>query len=695
MENVNVPATMHLKKLAKSFDLEEFRSLNEELTFGEYLDKVYKNPKLIRSAYQRLYDMVLSKGTKQKKVFRRTITEYNFFQDSEIPVFGLEEPLDRLMKLVKGAAGWYGTEKRVFLLHGPVGSSKSTICRLIKRGLEKYSRTPDGALYTFKWVNLDKDIYIRPEDICAMRQDPLTLIPIPQRKKVLEELNVIHRNGTPDKDQEKLYGLKVEGDLNPRCKRFMADLMKKYNGDWEKVVTEHVRVVRMVYSEADRIGIATFQPKDEKNQDATELTGDIDYSKLPHFGSDSDPRAFNFDGEFCAANRGFMEFIEVLKLEKAFLYDLLGASQERQIKPKKFSQISIDEVIIGHTNNPEYEKLKNDKTMEALRDRTVKIDIPYLLKWSDELKVLEQDYGVGRVRQHVAPHTLEIAALWAILTRLVDDKEVKLSLVEKAKLYDGRSLPGYTEDSVKEMHDKHPDEGMYQGVSARYVQDKISACLSSHYDYINPFMVMNEIKAGLDNSSLITNKDEIAAYNTCVELAMKELDQILKQEVQRALVGDEDAIIRLCDKYVDNLMAFINKTKIINQVTQREQEPDERLMRAIEEKIDIPEQMAEDFRRSIAVFMSTLLRGGKQFKWDSNPQLKKALEQKLFEDTKDHIKLSALNQSGASVVDPDMQEKIDAIKHRLIKQYGYNDKSATDVLDYVGSIFARGDSAEE
>lgn len=694
MENATVPE-MHLKRLAKTFDLEEFRTLNEEISFGEYLERVYKNPKLIRSAYQRLYDMVLSKGTKQKKVYRRTITEYNFFNDSEIPVFGLEEPLDRLMKLIKGAAGWYGTEKRVFLLHGPVGSSKSTICRLLKRGLEKYSRTADGALYTFKWVNLDKDVYIRSEDLSAMRADPLTLIPIPQRKKILEELNVIHRNQYPEKDQEKVYSLKVEGDLNPRCKRFMADLLKRYNGDWLKVVTEHVKVVRMVYSEADRVGIATFQPKDEKNQDATELTGDIDYSKLPHFGSDSDARAFNFDGEFCAANRGFMEFIEVLKLEKAFLYDLLGASQERQIKPKKFSQISIDEVIIGHTNNPEYEKLKNDKTMEALRDRTVKIDIPYLLKWSDELKVLEQDYGSGKVRQHVAPHTLEIAALWAILTRLVDDKDAKLSLVEKAKLYDGRSLPGYTEDSIKEMHDKHPDEGMYQGVSARYVQDKISACLSSHYDYINPFMVMNEIKSGLDHSSLITNKEEIAKYNTCVELAMKELDQILKQEVQRALVGDEDAIIRLCDKYIDNVQAFIDKTKIINPVTQREQEPDERLMRAIEEKIDIPDQMAEDFRRSIATFIFSLGRQNKQFKWDSNPQLKKALEAKLFEDTKDHIKLSALNQSGSSVVDPEMQKKIDAIKTRLITQYGYNEKSATDVLDYVGSIFARGDSADE
>ena len=208
-------------------------------------------------------------------------------------------------------------------------------------------------------------------------------------------------------------------------------------------------------------------------------------------------------------------------------------------------------------------------------------------------------------------------------------------------------------------------------------------------------MVLNEIREGLDQSSLITNKDEAGRYTTCVDLAMKELDEVLKSEVQKALVGDEDAIIRLCSNYIDNVMAYIKKAKVINPYTGQEQEPDERLMRAIEEKIDIPEVGADDFRRSLAAFIGNLAHEKKTFKWDSNPQLKKALEAKLFEDTKDHIKLSALNVSGATVVDADLQEKIDAIKSRLIKQYGYNEKSATDVLDYVGSIFARGDIAEE
>ena len=179
-------------------------------------------------------------------------------------------------------------------------------------------------------------------------------------------------------------------------------------------------------SEKDRIGIGTFQPKDEKNQDSTELTGDINYRKIAIYGSDSDARAFNFDGEFNVANRGIIEFIEVLKLEVAFLYDLLGASQEHKIKPKKFPQTDIDEVIIGHTNEPEYRKLQNNEFMEALRDRTVKIDIPYITKLGDEIKIYEKDYNAEKIRgKHIAPHTIEMAAMWAVLTRLEPPKKAQ------------------------------------------------------------------------------------------------------------------------------------------------------------------------------------------------------------------------------------------------------------------------------
>ena len=350
--------------------------------------------------------------------------------------------------------------------------------------------------------------------------------------------------------------------------------------------------------------------------------------------------------------------------------------------------------LASNTNMPEYIKLIGDQTMEALRDRTVKVEVPYLLTLSDEIKIYEMDYGPGKVRQHVAPHTLEMSAFFAVLSRLKPDDGEKLSLRDRAKLYDGRALPGYTEDTVKELRDKHVGEGMQYGVSARYVQDQLANTLAEHQDYINPFMVLNKLKSHLRQSSLITDQNDIQRYEFCVDQTIKELQDILKREVQKALVADENAIIRLCTNYIDNLMAYINKKKVKDQYTGEFQEPDERLMREIEEKIEIPEQGADDFRLMVSTYMGTLAHAGKSFAWDSNPKLKKALEMKMFEDVKDHIKLSSLS-SASNVVDKDQQEKIDAIKTRLIKHYGYNDKSAVDVLNYVAQIFARGDVNED
>lgn len=690
MENDNI-----FENVIGMFDQEEFHTLNEEMSLKEYIEASYKNPKLNRNSWQTVYDMIMSKGYEEFEKFRETHRRYKFFEECETPIEGLEKPLNQLVQAFKGAACHHGTQNRVILLHGPVGSAKSTICRSIKRGLEKYSRTPEGAWYSYKWVNLPPEVYNVEEEICCMHENPLKLLDEnTMRAKILDDLNKILIDQTLEQDRITQYTLKMEGDLNPRCKKFKKDLIKYYNGDFQKVIDNHIVVVRMVHSESDRVGIATFQPKDEKNQDATELTGDINYRNISEFGSDSDPRAFNFDGEFCRANRGIFEFIEVLKLHQEFLYELLEATQGHRVKPKKFAQIPIDEVILSHTNTPEFVKMQNNQFMEALRDRTYKIDIPYLLEWSKEINVLNNDYGPDNVRLHIAPHTLEVAAFWAILTRVHTSEDETIDPRDKVKLYDGKPIPGHTQDSVKELKDKYRNEGMQSGVSVRYVQDKISDCLSKGHEYINPFMVLNALQRGLRNSSLFNKEEEITRYEMCIDLAKKELDDILKNEVQKALVADEDAIVRLCTNYIDNVMAYIHKKKIVNKYTGEEGVPDERLMSSIEEMIGVTGQLCDEFRRSIASFIADLSLRGERFNWASNERLRKALEARLYEDTKDHIKLSSLS-SGSAVVDPDIQEKIDMIKTRLIKHYGYNDDSAKDVLDYVASIFARGDVAEE
>jgi serine protein kinase len=684
------PSAKMTERIAEMQDYKLYRELNWEGSFDEYLEIVRARPTVTRNAYQRIYDMVISYGTEEYIDNKKKLVRYNFFKDEmnggANAIFGLDIPLMRLVHVLKAACEGYGPEKRVILLHGPVGSSKSTIARLLKQGVEAYSRTNDGALYSFTWVNLldtglagkDTDKFMSP-----MNEEPLRLIPMEWRDKAIAELGLSNER----------HKVRVDGDLDPASRFIMKHLLTKYEGDWAKLVQNHIRVRRLILSEKDRVGIGTFQPKDEKNQDSTELTGDINYRKIAEYGSDSDPRAFNFDGEFNIANRGIVEFIEVLKLDVAFLYDLLGASQEHRIKPKKFAQTDIDEVIIGHTNEAEYKKLLNNEFMEALRDRTIKIDIPYITKLTEEIKIYEKDFNGAKLKgKHIAPHTLEVAAMWAVLTRLEDPKKHNLSLLQKLKLYDGKVLPGYTQDTVKELRKETKREGM-EGISPRYVQDKISNALvnDSGEGTINPFMVLNELDKGLRHHSLITNDEQRKRFQEIVGIVKREYEEIVKNEVQRAISADEDAIAKLAGNYIDNIKAYTLKEKVKNRYTGQDEEPDERLMRSIEEKIEIAENRKDDFRREIMNFIGALAVDGKKFLWNTNDRLRRALELKLFEDQKDSIKLKTLV---SAVIDKDTQEKIDIIKTRLIKNFGYNEVSATDVLNYVASIFARGDAKE-
>jgi serine protein kinase len=631
--------------------------------------------------------MILSAGTREYIDNKKKIIHYNFFDDlvsdGSDAIYGLDIALMKLVNIFKSAAQRYGTERRVILLHGPVGSSKSTIARLLKRGLEHYSRQSDGALYTFAWIR-DMD---KPQEVvfCPMHEEPLHLVPSALRPMVEEQLN--------EDRTEDGHHVHIEGDLCPFCRQEFRELSDRYGGDWSRVV-KHVQVRRLLLSAQDRIGIGTFQPKDEKNQDSTELTGDINYRKIAEYGSDSDPRAFNFDGEFNIANRGMIEFIEVLKLDVAFLYELLGASQEHQIKPKKFPQTFIDEVIVGHTNEPEYRRLQNNEYMEALRDRTVKVDIPYITKLAEEIKIYEKDYNQGRIRgKHIAPHTIAMAAMWAVLTRLEPPKKPNLTLMQKLKLYNGKSLPGFTEENVKELRKEAEREGM-DGISPRYIQDKISNALVSDLNErcVNPFIVLNELEGGLKHHSLITSEEQRQRFRELLDEVRREYEDIVKNEVQRAIAADEAAISRLCGNYVDNVKAYTQKERVRNPYTGQDEEPDERLMRSIEEKIDIPESRKDDFRREIMNYIGALALEGKKFDFRTNERLHKALELKLFEDQKDSIKLTSLV---SSVVDKETQEKIDIVKGRLVRNYNYCESCASDVLHFVASIFARGDVKEQ
>jgi serine protein kinase len=658
-------------------EAQRFQELSWEGSLQDYLELLAERPLAARNAWQRLHDMIRSHGHEDSGV-KGTPRRWKLFDDplggGRDAVFGLDGPIDQLVRTIRAGACGFGPERRVILLHGPVGSAKSTIARLLKRGLEAYSRTPEGALYTFSW-HVDGEVVDSP-----MHQEPLLLVPEGSRREILERLNATARAE---------YALSVEGELDPVSRYYYQLLMERHGGDWQQVVS-HVRVRRLVLSESDRVGLGTFQPKDEKNQDSTELTGDLNYRKIAEYGSDSDPRAFNFDGEFNVANRGLLEFVEVLKLDVAFLYDLLGATQEHSIKPRKFAQTSIDEVIIGHTNEPEYKKLQTNDLMEAFRDRTIKIDVPYNLSFEDEVRIYRRQFrSPGSRARAAAPHTLEVAALWAVLTRLDDPTHPNLSVLQKARLYAGEAVSGFTRENVREMREASAREGM-EGISPRYIQDSIASCLVSDRPVINGLDVLDALESGLRHHSLISSEETRARYRQLIHVAREAYEDIIKREVQVAIAADQEAIDRLCSKYIDNVKAYVTSELVVDGG--REKEPDERLMRSIEEKISIPEGRKDDFRHELMNYIAAVHLEGETFDYRENDRLRRALELKMFEDRRDTIQLTSLV---STVVDPDTQEKINVIRDRLCREFGYDELSAEEVLQHVAGLFARGEASED
>ncbi|MDD4878320.1 MAG: serine protein kinase [Candidatus Nanoarchaeia archaeon] len=667
-----------------------FNRLHEEMKLWDYLQKLLTDARPARTSYQRLYDMILSAGFEDVSGAYDDYRRYKFFtpfdpetgHPTENAIFGLEKPLAALVNTIKGAARELSAEKRLLLLHGPVGSAKSTIATLMKRGLEQYSKLEP--LYSFRWINMEGKNYggEKLHDMhCEMREDPLKLVLPEDMHKILQTIN---DNNVRNADSPMKYRIKNKGQLCPKCSFNLEHLMKEYKGDWRKAMENHVEVYRLLISEKDRKGIATFQPKDEKNQDSTELTGDINYKKIAEYGSDSDPRAFNFDGEFCVANRGMIEFIEVLKLDVAFLYDLLGATQEKTIKPKKFAQTDIDTVLIGHTNEAEFNKLKSNEFMAALRDRTIRIDIPYNVRLKEEIKVYEKLFSAESIGKHIAPHTLEVAAIWAILTRLEQPQNMQLTLLQKAFLYDGRTVKDFEPSKVKDMMKAAVSEGL-RGVSPRFIQNIVTAASCSHDENcVDPYMVLNAAKKWLATSALYKPEDAKEFGGALLGLATNALETLIKEDMGKAICGDEEALDSMFKKYYDNVEASVNGRKIRSGIG-REIEPDEPFMRSIEEKIGILDSAREKWRSTMIISSAGYARRQEPFTYKSNDQLRKALEDKLFDDNRDKI---SFIQYASGNFDKLSEEKKTKFHENLIK-IGYCPHCIKTATANAQSIFGK------
>jgi len=624
----------------------EHEALRWEGTFRDYFELVAQNPRIAQLSHARINDMVHAAGVERlNEGTQHEVLSYNFFATE---LFGIEEPIARIVEYFKSAAQRLEVRKRILLLMGPVGGGKSTIVNMLKRGLEDWTRTDGGALYSIK--------------DCPMHEEPLHLIPHQLRAEI-----------------EKHYGIYIEGDLCPQCR---YSLERTYGGRHEDV-----KVHRVVFSEKERVGIGTFSPSDPKSQDITELTGSIDLSTIGEVGVESDPRAYRFDGELNIANRGLMEFVEMLKVDEKFLYSLLTLSQEQSIKTGRFAMIYADEAILSHSNENEYISFAGNRKSEALQDRIILVRVPYNLRVSQEEriydKLLHQSEALRNV--HLAPNTLKVAAMFAVMTRLEEPKRQNVDIVKKMKLYDGEDVEGYKSKDVRELKEETIREGM-DGISPRYIINRLSSALvRDGVTCINPIDALRAIKDGFEQHTGIS-AEQRERYLNHISQARKEYDELAKIEVQRAFVYSFEEMARtMCNNYLDNVEAFCNKERIKDPITEEEMEPDEQLMRSIEEQIGISENAKNTFRQEILIRISSYARKGKPFEYNSHERLKEAIEKKIFADLKDVVKIT----TSAKTPDPDQLRRINEVVDRLVKEHGYCPVCANELLTYVGTLLSR------
>ncbi|MEH7464269.1 PrkA family serine protein kinase [Bacillus thuringiensis] len=628
-----------LKKIEQHREAEE--RLKWEGTFADYLELLKERPWVAQTAHSRIYNMVKDAGIEEVDGRRK----YNFFSNQ---LFGLEEALERLVEeYFHPSAKRLDVRKRILLLMGPVSGGKSTLVTMLKRGLEAYSHTDRGSVFAIKG--------------CPMHEDPLHLIPHHLREDFYVE-----------------YGVRIEGNLSPLN---LMRLEQEYGGRIEDVIVE-----RIFFSEDRRTGIGTFSPSDPKSQDIADLTGSIDFSTIAEFGSESDPRAYRFDGELNKANRGMMEFQEMLKCDEKFLWHLLSLTQEGNFKAGRFALISADELIVAHTNETEYRSFISNKKNEALHSRIIVMPIPYNLRVSEEEHIYEKMIHESDVSDvHIAPHTLRVAAMFTILTRLKDPKRPDIDLIKKMRLYDGEMVEGYNSIDVEELQREYQDEGM-SGIDPRYVINRISSTIiRKEVAAINALDVLRSLKDGLDQHPSISNEDR-ERYMNFISLARKEYDEIAKKEVQKAFVYSyEESAKTLMDNYLDNVEAYCNKSKLRDPLTGEEMSPDEKLMRSIEEQIGISENAKKAFREEILIRISAYARKGKRFDYNSHERLREAIQKKLFADLKDVVKIT----TSTKTPDENQLKKINDVVARLIDEHGYNSTSANELLRYVGSLLNR------
>ena len=611
-----------------------------EGTFADYLQRVINDPSVSRLSHKMVYDAIIAKGVEMSP---RGDPIYKLFDED---IFGLNDVLDKIVQYFSSSSRRLEIRKRILLMLGPPAGGKSSIVALMKEAMQDFTRTDEGAVYAIK--------------DCPMQEEPLHLIPRELRPKLQEE-----------------HDIYIEGDLCPKC-RYMV--RSTYNGK-----ISEVPVTRVVFSEQEAVGIGYFVATNPNPTDASLLVGSMDENQLAGDRRVVAGKAYRMDGELNVANRGLMEFVEIFKGDRHLLTTLLGLAQEQLIKLERFGSVYADEVIIGHSNEGDFITFMNDESSEALRDRIIAIQIPYNLRINDEVKIYQKMLkSSGLENTHVPPLTLPAMSIFAVLTRLESAPlRTGITLVEKLSLYNDRG----NEDSVMQLKRQHPSEGM-KGMSPRFVMNRLSSAANSpEVTCVTPIAALDSMWQGrMENLSM--DDEEREHYIQILTDTVREYSTRAKKEVQKAFEEsfEQTAEIMLND-YLANVASFCTGAPMRDENTGAPREYNELLMREMERRMDINERSKNDFRQEIHRLFTSWKQRGLAFDYTSEARIRQAVEDRLFPDDKKlQDTLSEPRQERDKV---EWARKRRAIFNRLMGSYGYCDRCAGDIIEYVLHVLRR------
>jgi len=614
-------------------------------SFLEYLELVRQTPSLTKLSHARLYDMMMRDGTQDilesedprvKRLYKdESLKTYAFFRDE---FFGIEKTISQIVRYFHSASLKGEESRQVLYLMGPVGSGKSSLVEKLQRGLEQ-----SDAVYTI--------------DGCPMFEEPLHLLPRHLRKEF-----------------EKMLGVNIEGDLCPVCRfRLKEEFGTRY---------EEFPVVTREFSKRNRVGVGVVPPVDPNNQDTSVLIGSEDISKLDLY-SEGDPRVLDLNGALNVGNRGMVEFIEVFKNETEYLHAMITATQEKVIPaPGRHGMVYVDTCIVAHSNEAEWQKFKADHTNEAILDRIVVVKVPYNLRLSEEVKIYQKIIRHSDFRAHVAPHTLEVASMFAILSRL--EPTPKCDLMTKLKLYNGEEVveKGKTKKlDAQELRDDTKREGM-NGISTRFIMKALDNALSDNVEgnCINPINV-REALINMVKETDLPDDNRKQYLEFLQDVLHKEYLEILEKEITKAFVYSyQEQAESLFQNYLDHAEAFVNKTKVKDRNTKEELQPDEGFLKSIEEQIAIIGSAAEGFRQEVIAYLWASSRRGERVSYRSYEPLKEAIEKKLMTSVRDISRII----TKARTRDEEQSEKYDAMVKNLLDN-GYCKSCVDVVLKYAAN----------